>query len=201
MGLVGDVTDRAAGADHGLMLNELLVAVSAPAVALIVKPSPPVTSVLMLRSPKDATPPEAATDSVPFSVLTRFGSLPSDMVTVPGKVCTVFPNPSSTVTTTAGVMVLSLRVVVGCVVNTSCVAAPALTTTVAVCVIATPPIVADTVFDSAVDDDSVPLATPEPSVLLPGCVTELLLPVAARTTARPEITLPFASLAVTVMVL
>src|SRR6266851_5009532 len=78
--------------------------------------------------------------------------------------------------------------------------APAVTVTVAVWVIATVLIVADTVFDSATVDASVPVATPLALVVPTGCVRVFPVPVAASTTAAPAIGLPFASLAVTVMV-
>ena len=79
--------------------------------------------------------------------------------------------------------------------------APALTTTVAVCVIATVLIVADTVVDPAAVDDSVPVATPLASVVPVGWVRVLpLVGVAAIETVAPAIGLPKASFAVTVMV-
>src|SRR5207253_7399345 len=55
--------------------------------------------------------------------------------------------------------------------------APAFTTTVAVCVIATALIVAEIVFDSASVDDSVPVATPLAFVVAAGCVSVLPDPV------------------------
>src|SRR5213083_3049929 len=78
--------------------------------------------------------------------------------------------------------------------------APAFTTTVAVCVIATALIVAEIVFDSASVDASVPVATPLAFVVVTGCVSVLPDPVAASTTVAPGIGLPFASRAVTVIV-
>src|SRR5437773_750021 len=78
--------------------------------------------------------------------------------------------------------------------------APAFTTTVAVCVIATALIVAEIVFDSASVDASVPVATPLAFVVVAGCVSVLPDPVAASTTVAPGIGLPFASRAVTVIV-
>ena len=78
--------------------------------------------------------------------------------------------------------------------------APAFTTTVAVCVIATALIVAEIVFDSASVDDSVPVATPLAFVVAAGCVSVLPDPVVASTTVAPWIGLPFASRAVTVIV-
>ena len=78
--------------------------------------------------------------------------------------------------------------------------APAFTTTVAVCVIATALIVAEIVFDSASVDDSVPVATPSPLVGPLGCVSVFCKPVAASATVAPGIGLPNPSLAVTVIV-
>src|SRR5881296_572313 len=78
--------------------------------------------------------------------------------------------------------------------------APAFTTTVAVCVIATALIVAEIVFDSASVDASAPVATPLAFVVVAGCVSVLTDPVAASTTVAPGIGLPLASRAVTVIV-
>src|SRR6266568_4032903 len=78
--------------------------------------------------------------------------------------------------------------------------APAFTTTVAVCVIATALIVAEIVFDSASVDASVPVATPLALVGAAGCVSVLPDPVAASTTVAPGIGLPLTSRAVTVIV-
>src|SRR5437773_941264 len=78
--------------------------------------------------------------------------------------------------------------------------APAFTTTVAVCVIATALIVAEIVVDSASVDDSVPVATPSPLVGPLGCVSVFCKPVAASATVAPGIGLPNPSLAVTVIV-
>ena len=78
---------------------------------------------------------------------------------------------------------------------------PAVTTTVAVCVIATVLIVADTVFDPAAVDESVPVATPLASVVPLGWFRVLpLVGVAASATVAPAIGLPKASFAVTVIV-
>src|SRR5207245_2816429 len=79
--------------------------------------------------------------------------------------------------------------------------APAFTTTVAVWVIATELIVADTVFEPAAVDESVPVATPFASVVAAGWVSVLpVVGVAASVTVAPAIGLPFASRAVTVIV-
>jgi hypothetical protein len=89
-----------------------------------------------------------------------------------------------------------VAVTVDCAADT----APAFTTTVAVCVIATALIVAEIVFDSASVDASVPVATPLAFVVVAGCVSVFPDPVAASTTVAPEIGLPLASRAVTVIV-
>src|ERR1700688_2281936 len=77
---------------------------------------------------------------------------------------------------------------------------PTLTTTVAVCVMATALIVAETVFASATVALSVPVATPLAFVGPSGCVSVLPVPVAASTTVAPLTGLPDASRAVTVIV-
>src|SRR2546426_5644338 len=79
-----------------------------------------------------------------------------------------------------------VAVTVDCAADT----APAFTTTVAVCVIATALIVAEIVFDSASVDASVPVATPSPLVGPLGCVSVFCKPVAASTTVAPGIGLP-----------
>ena len=90
-----------------------------------------------------------------------------------------------------------VAVTVDCVAETP----PAVTATVAVCVIATLLIVADTVFDPAAVDASVPVATPLASVVPTGWVKLLpVVGVAASVTVAPWIGLPFASFAVTVIV-
>src|ERR1041385_2610430 len=77
---------------------------------------------------------------------------------------------------------------------------PPVTVTVAVCVIAVPFAVADTVFDSATVELKLPVATPLASVAAAGWVTVLPLPVAASTTVAPVTGFPKSSLAVTVIV-
>src|SRR6266571_3659068 len=89
-----------------------------------------------------------------------------------------------------------VALIVDCAADT----APAFTTTVAVCAIATALIVAEIVFDSANVDASVPVATPLAFVVAAGCVSVLPDPVVASTTVAPWIGLPFASRAVTVIV-
>src|SRR2546426_10893101 len=78
---------------------------------------------------------------------------------------------------------------------------PAFTTTVAVWVIATALIVAETVLEPAAVDDRVPVATPLASVVPTGWVRVLpAVGAAASVTVAPGIGFPFASRAVTVMV-
>src|SRR5260370_26055972 len=79
-------------------------------------------------------------------------------------------------------------------------AAAAFTLTVAVWVIATVLIVAETVFDSATVELRLPVATPLALVVPTGCVRVFPVPVATSTTVAPAIGLPFASFAVTVIV-
>src|SRR5207248_1257532 len=77
---------------------------------------------------------------------------------------------------------------------------PGFTITVAVCVIATSLIVADTVFAWATVELRVPVASPLALVLALGCASVLPVPVVANTTVAPGIGLPNPSLAVTVSV-
>src|SRR5438093_210991 len=77
---------------------------------------------------------------------------------------------------------------------------PGFTATVAVCVTATPSIVADTVFDSATVELSVPVATPLAVVVALGWLIVFPVPVVASTTVAPAIAFPNPSFAVTVIV-
>ena len=78
---------------------------------------------------------------------------------------------------------------------------PTFTTTVAVWVMATALIVADTVLVPATVELSVPVATPFASVVPVGWVSVFpVVGVAARVTVAPVIGFPFASRAVTVIV-
>src|SRR2546423_3445826 len=79
--------------------------------------------------------------------------------------------------------------------------APTLTTTLAVAVIATVLIIADTVFVPAAVELRVPVATPFASVVPAGWVNVFpAVGVAASVTVAPRIGLPLASFAVTVIV-
>src|SRR5439155_827201 len=78
---------------------------------------------------------------------------------------------------------------------------PAFTTTVAVCVTATPSIAADTVFDPAAVELRLPVTTPLASVVPSGCVSAFpAVGVAASVTVAPCTGFPLASRAVTVIV-
>ncbi len=111
------------------------------------------------------------------------------------------PNPSLAVTVIVEVPVPAAIGDVAVSVDWPAETTPAFTTTVAVCVMATASIVAETVFDSATVDDSVPVATPLAFVVPIGCVRVFpVVGVAASTTVAPWIGFPFPSFAVTVMV-
>ena len=90
----------------------------------------------------------------------------------------------------------------GAAVTLDCAAdtGPGATVTVAVCVMAVPPALAETVLVPAPVELRVPVATPAASVVPLGWVRVLPLPVAASTTLAPAIGLPLASFTVTVMV-
>ena len=79
-------------------------------------------------------------------------------------------------------------------------AAPGVTVTLAVCVMASVLIVAETVLLSALVELSVPVATPFAFVFPAGCVSVFPVPVADSTTALLGITFPNPSRAVTVTV-
>src|SRR5213080_4123011 len=114
--------------------------------------------------------------------------------------CTGLPLASRAVTVIVEVPLLAVIGDVALTVDCLADTAPAFTTTVAVCVIATALIVAEIVFDSASVDASVPVATPSALVGPLGCVSVFCKPVAASTTVAPGIGLPNPSLAVTVIV-
>jgi hypothetical protein len=116
---------------------------------------------------------------------------------------TGFPDASRAVTVIVD-WLLPLDAVMGDVAATlDCVpdTLPAVTLTVAVCVIATALIVAETVFDSATVELKVPVIAPLASVVpVADGVKALPVPVALSTTVAPLIGLSFASRAVTVIV-
>src|SRR5712692_1297366 len=153
----------------------------------------------MLKLAKDATPATAPCISVPDSVPPP-AFVPIATVTLPVNPVALLLFASSAVTWTAGVIAAPAVLFVGCTVNTSLVATPEATMMLAVWATATVLIVAETVFDSATVELKLPVATPLALVVPTGCVRVFPVPVAASTTAAPAIGLPFASLAVTVMV-
>src|SRR5436190_1195453 len=114
-----------------------------------------------------------------------------------------FPYASVTVTVMVVELVPVLAVIVvgeALTVEVTPLTAAGVTVTVAVCVIATELIVAETVFASVSVELSVPVATPLALVGPTGCVSVLPVPVAANTTVAPATALPCRSRAVTVMV-
>src|SRR5437773_8826066 len=78
----------------------------------------------MLNPEKVATPLTAAWVSVPASV-PLLGFVPIATVMFPVNPVAVFPLPSWAVTSTAGVIAVPAVVVLGCTLNTNCVAVPA----------------------------------------------------------------------------
>jgi len=114
---------------------------------------------------------------------------------------TGFPLASRAVTVMVDVPLAAVIGDVAVTVDSVADTAPAFTTTVAVWVIATVLIVAETVFDPAAVELKLPVATPLASVVPMGCVSVFpAVGVAASVTVAPAIGFPFASFAVTVMV-
>src|SRR5881628_3119716 len=112
-----------------------------------------------------------------------------------------FPLASFAVTVMVdGVLPTTMDVGAAATVDCAADTAPAVTVTVALCVMAVPLAVADTVFAPATVELRVPVATPLASVGLVGWVSVLPLPVAASTTVAPLIGAPLASFTVTVIV-
>src|SRR5437667_360015 len=115
--------------------------------------------------------------------------------------CTGWPRASRAVPV---IVELPLPAAIGDVAPTVDCAAdtgPAFTTTVAVCVMATPSIVAATVFDPAAVELRLPVTTPLASVVPSGCVSAFpAVGVAASVTVAPCTGFPLASRAVTVIV-
>src|SRR5438046_3098408 len=103
-----------------VILNAVLVVLPAP-VAVSVYPVP----TLSIHSPANvATPPDAACVAVPDKAPPA-GLVPMARVTFPVKPVAVFPFASWAVTSMAGVMLPPATVLVGCTVNTSVAAVPA----------------------------------------------------------------------------
>src|SRR2546427_65753 len=91
----------------------------------------------MLSPGSVATPATAATVVVPERVPLP-GCAPSAPVPLPVPPAGVSARPSSAVTCTAGVMDAPAAVLLGCVVNASCVAVPGATVNVALVTLETP---------------------------------------------------------------
>lgn len=180
-----------------VMSNEALVTVGRTDVALKVYPVP---KPVILRLLKVATPPDAAIVVVPPNAPgPPVAGVPVviAMVTSPVKPEATLPNASNAVSTT-GLMVLPEEVDCGWLVKARVAAEAGVTVIPTVCVIPTPLTVAEIVFDSAVVDVNVDVDTPLLFVVV-GVVKLGFEPVEFRLTVRPWITLPKASLAVTVM--
>ena len=139
--------------------------------------------------PVSVSPLNAAAPLAPVVAVALLGVAPAGetvAVTVTPLRLTGLPLASATCTTGCGANAKPLCAVLdGGVAKTSFVAGPAFTTTIAVCVIATPLTVAETVFDSATVEPRVPVATPLASVVAAGCVSVLPEPVAASATVAP----------------
>ncbi len=114
---------------------------------------------------------------------------------------TGFPLASRAVTVIVDVP-LPAVIEVGAAVTVDCEAdtPPGVTVTAAVCVIVTPPAVAETAFVPATVELSVPVATPLELVGPAGWVSVLPEPVAVSVTVAPLTGFPLASRAVTVIV-
>src|SRR5207245_6597602 len=104
--------------------------------------------------------------------------------------CIELPHASRAVTVTVDVpppaVMGDAAATVDCAVET----VPAFTSTVAVWVTPSVLTVAETVFDSAVVELKLPVATPLALVVPTGCVSVFPVPVAASTTVAPWIRLP-----------
>src|SRR5437867_4129246 len=93
----------------------------------------------MLRSEKVATPATAATGLVPDSVPPPgFEFAGISMLTFPVKLVAVFPRASWAATWTAGVIAAPAVVMLGCMVNKSCAAAPGVIGNAALVPVVTP---------------------------------------------------------------
>ena len=192
--VIGDVAataDRTADTPSELTTT---VAVCVTATALIVADTVFASATVELSAPV-ATP---LTFVVPTGWVSVFPTPVAARITVaPG---IGLPNPSLAVTV---IVEAPFPAVIGDIATTADCApdAPAaLTPTLAVCVRATPLIVAETVFASATVELSVPVTTPLALVTAAGWVSVFPLPVAASTTVVPLIGFPDASRAVTVIV-
>ena len=112
-----------------------------------------------------------------------------------------FPLASFTVTVIVDVLLpAGIEVGEAATVDFDAETGPVVKVTVAVCVIAVPFAVAETVFASATVEPSVPVATPLTLVVPLGWVSVLPLPVAESATVAPLTGLPLSSFTVTVIV-
>src|SRR5437773_2509678 len=129
----------------GCALNTNCVAVPAVILnaALVVLPRPvarrvgPVRALSMLRPGNLATPATAATVLVPDKV-PLLGFVPIATVMFPVNPLAVLPLASWAVTSTAGVIAAPAVVVLGCTLNTNCVAPPAVILNAALVVLPAP---------------------------------------------------------------
>src|SRR5512145_2930920 len=153
----------------------------------------------MLRLEKVATPATAATVVVPERVPAP-GLVPIATVTLPLNEGTGLLKGSRAETSTAGVMIAPATMDDGCPVRTSWLAPAGATVTVAVWVTATPFTVAERVLPSATVALKVATAVPLVFVVVTAGLSVFPVPVAAKVTGAPAITLPSASRAVTVRV-
>src|SRR5204863_1376338 len=111
-------------ATPGVMLKPALLAVVTPGPAAV--SVYPVPTRFTLKLPNVATPPTAATLTVPASVPLP-GLFPNATVTVPVNPVTGLPSPSCAVTCTAGLIAAPATALLGDPVNTNRFAAAALT--------------------------------------------------------------------------
>src|SRR5437867_237587 len=130
---VGSTLKTSAVAVPAVMLNAVLVVLPAP-VAL---KSEAVAALSMLNPEKVVTPATAATVFVPDKV-PLLGFVPIATVTFPVNPVAVFPLASWAVTWTAGVIAAPAVVVLGCTLNTSWVAVPAVMLNAALVVLPAP---------------------------------------------------------------
>src|SRR5207248_1897082 len=126
----------------------------------------------MLSPEKVATPATAATVLVPDKVPV-LGFVPIATVTFPVNPVAVLPFPSWAVTSTAGVIAAPAVVVLGCTLNTSCVAVPAVMLNAALVVLPAPV--------AARVNPAPPLPMPRPAqVATPATAAPVLVPDPAR---------------------
>src|SRR2546426_411684 len=131
--LVGSTLKTSAVAVPAVILNAVLVGLPAPA-AVRVYPGAPLS---ILKPEKVATPATAATVLVPDKVPV-LGFVPIATVIFPVNPVAVLPLPSWAVTSTAGVIAVPAVVVLGCTLNTNCVAVPAVILNVVLVVLPAP---------------------------------------------------------------